>query len=181
MDMNDYVGEFLNDVGAGNVRNAVSKLQASPNAMAKGLVHLAKAVKANQNAMRNERIDNASKAGDLPQIFLPLDSSTTIAASIADTVKGEPTSRVRITDLFIDPRDADDFLVSGIKVGRLDHLVGSGSIPAGSFSSGNQRPPIATPILASGTPAQLSVTNRGGAARRFVGFFTAIDLDFKSN
>jgi len=148
------------------------------------LVQHQKAITASHKKMAQEiklqKLSAASTAGEVPQIFLGIDSRQKapngIPAGQSLVLAVESTEPLRITNLLVDDAIASDFTISRIQVGRLNLLAGSDAVPAAIFKSSVVRAPIATPILPAGTEAKIEVTNRSQAPRDFVAAFTGIDV-----
>jgi hypothetical protein len=145
-----------------------------------GLMQIARQLKKERRKNKMLQMGAASKARNLPQIFLGLDSSDgaglPILAGTTRTVRTEPTTPLRITDLIVQAAFAADFSITRIDIGRLNLLAGGQPIPADAFISGVQRPPVEAPVLPAGTEAAITVVNNGGAARVFRAMFVGIDL-----
>ena len=127
------------------------------------------------SAEASSRRSAAAQASDLPQVLLGINNSS-VAANTSAAVTTQASTTLRITDFFCRDAVGDDFNISAMKMGRLD-LVTGGAVPASMFRSSVQRPPLETPALASSTTISMTVDNLTGAAKRFDGGFTGIDLD----
>ncbi len=168
--------------GGGGGGNAASTEQLRN--MIQTLVQHQKAMAAAHKKMAQElklqKLSAASTAGEVPQIFLGIDSREKapngIPAGNSLVLSVESSEPLRITNLLVDDAIASDFTISRIQIGRLNLLAGSDSVPAAIFKSSVVRAPIATPILPAGTEARLEVTNRSQAPRDFVAAFTGIDV-----
>jgi hypothetical protein len=186
-DVPDYMVGDDDDNGDGddweNVGNnrMVTRRRTVPLAKLKyGIKAIAKQLQKERRKNKMLQMGAASKARNLPQIFLGLDSSdgggAPILAGATRTVRTEPTTPLRITDLIVQAAFAADFSITRIDIGRLNLLAGGQPIPADAFISGVQRPPVEAPVLPAGTEAAITVVNNGGAARVFRAMFVGIDL-----
>lgn len=159
--------------GSEQLRSVLQALVQHQKAMAAAHKKMAQEIKL-------QKLSAASTAGEVPQIFLGIDSrqkaQNGIAPGASLVLSVESTEPLRITNLLVDDAIASDFTISRIQVGRLNLLAGSDPVPAAIFKSSVVRAPIATPILPAGTEAKIEVQNRSQAPRDFVAAFTGIDV-----
>lgn len=116
----------------------------------------------------------AAKARSLPAVLLGFRDS--IAAAATETVTSEPNVKLRPTDLIVRESNADDFVLTSIRIGRVDLITGSVGVPASIFTGAQQRPPISAPVLEAGTNATIGVENLTNAASLFLAAYTCLDL-----
>lgn len=146
-------------------------------AMAQTMVRMAKEMKRIKSAQHERRVFTDAQSGKLPQIFLGVSTAgVTIAAGATLNITAETNTRLRVTDFFVDDAVAADFVINDIQISRLSLFAGNLRIPASSFVTSVQRPPLEAPILPSGTELSVSVTNRSGAPRAFDSMFTGLDV-----
>ena len=170
-----YVGAEVDSLlGSDFARSAPSLANASQQA-----VRAAQAIR-----LVASKVDKLSAGGGggagrggsgYPQILLGIED-TSVAAASTESVTTESTAALRITDFFVRDAVGDDFLLTEMKISRLDILAGSDPIPASMFRSSVQRPPIETPRLPAGTLLTIGAQNITGAAKRFNGCFVGHDL-----
>lgn len=131
-------------------------------------------------AARQAMVQNAAIAESMPAVILPVDTGAVlIVAGAAFTVNVTPVSRVRITRFTVSPAIAGSFIVTSILAGRVNLFAGAGAVPADIFAPNNFGPPIEVPMVEAGTIIQVNGTNVSGAAARFIGAFSTIDLTLK--
>lgn len=123
---------------------------------------------------RMQAMQKAARARFLPAVLLGFRDS--IAAAATEIVSSEPNVKLRPTDLIVRESNADDFVLTSIKIGRVDLITGSVGVPASIFTGSQQRPPISAPELEAGTNATISVENLTNAASLFLAAYTCLDL-----
>lgn len=131
--------------------------------------------------MARENVDYASKAKQLPTVYLGVDSNRQfpagIAAGTSQRVVVTPAIPCRVTGFYTDSTFAADFNVDTLKVATLDLVIGQDGVPATMFVSGICLPPVSAPRLPGGSQAEITFNNIGGAARRARAGFAVIPLD----
>jgi hypothetical protein len=123
--------------------------------------------------------NNAVLAQSMPAVILPVDSGALIGAGVTLGMNIVPVSNVRITRFSVSPAIAGSFIVNSILAGRVNLFAGAGSVPADLFAPNSAGPPIEVPMIQAGTIIQVNVTNFSGAAARFIGAFSTVDLTLK--
>jgi hypothetical protein len=130
-----------------------------------------------------QHLANLTRTEKMPAVPLPVDSLAQAAGGIAAgatlVINVVPLSRVRITNFTISRGIAPNFVINAIQAGRVNLLVGGGSIPADRYAGDSNRGPLEVPLVEAGTIIQVSVTNISGAASRFLGVFDCLDLTVK--
>lgn len=176
----DEVGALI--PGPGTFRRAregygAAGLRGQSKQLARVVVSMAREMKSIRKRQHSARVFEDAQAGKLPQIFLGVSTAgVTIAAGATLNITAETNTRLRVTDFFVDDAIAADFVINDIQISRLSLFAGNLRIPASSFVTSVQRPPLEAPILPSGTELSVSVTNRSGAARAFDSMFTGLDV-----
>lgn len=118
-----------------------------------------------------------ASAGKQPATFMGIGSAlVAVAAGGTVTFQAQPTNAVRIVDFTVPETTAPNFVINDISIGRLRMFQGGNPIPADRFSKDAQRPPFEAPVVTSGTPITVQVTNTSGADAFFVAMFDCIDL-----
>ena len=122
----------------------------------------------------------AALSGLLPTRHLGCDSEAQVAGGILAAgvlgVTASPVVPVRPTHFTTDPTFSASFLINQISMSTVQLVVGEDPIAASCFNSGIALPPTDAPIIASGSPANVNVTNRAGAPQRFNAFFSVLPL-----
>lgn len=119
-------------------------------------------------------------ACDGEAVFLGIDSrlvgsSEPIKPNETKTFVVSTTGPLQITDFYVGDREAPDFVVSDIKIGRHSRLE-SGRLPASMFSSeASQRVPMQAYLPASGE-VRIEVTNISAEPRHFSAGFTGYEV-----
>lgn len=147
---------------------------------AAGLARVAQAAAAATPLVRqvekSRRVRQQALAGLVPQIPLGVRSSSAVSAAGTATIAPESAVPMRLTDFQVSSAIAPFFLISSMRVARLDMLAGSDAIPAECFIPNAKHPPIENPILPAGSPVTVGVENIDGAPHFFFGSFWGIDL-----
>lgn len=125
---------------------------------------------------KTRKLRQQALAGFIPQIPLGVRSSSTVAAGGTATIAPEPSVPMRLTRFEVAPAIADYFLLTSMRVARLDMLAGSDAIPASSFLPNANHCPIENPILPAGSQVTVGVENIDGAAHSFYAMFWGVDL-----
>lgn len=160
----DYVGATNFRLPGGAA--LANKLRGAANAGMKLANTVSKTRKLRQQAL----------AGYIPQIPLGVRSSSTVAAGGTATIAPEPSVPMRLTRFEVAPAISDYFLLTSMRVARLDMLAGSDAIPASAFLPNAQHPPLENPILPAGSQVSVGVENIDGAAHSFYATFWGVDL-----
>jgi hypothetical protein len=175
----DYVGA-VKSMGV-SASQAVRKLQAqgaSDEQLRAVLEPLAK-LKAQAQAItrigRDRQLGNASLAGAIPTLPLPVFLHVLVAAPTQD-IQAQPTRHMRITKFKVSPDCAPNFNVNRIEISGVNVFAGAGAMQAALFSGDTESPPIQAVELAAGVPAIVNVTLRGGADADFSGVLWGVPL-----
>lgn len=174
----NMAGIKLNAQAVGNIRAAQLQSAARRGIMSVSPAMLAAAQTGAQvirHQQKTARLRQLAYAGLIPQIPMGVRSNS-VAANSTTTISPEPGVPLRITNLTVSPTIAGLFLITQIKVARVDMLAGSDAVPATLFAPESRHPPFENPILAAGSQIVLGVENIDAGAHPFYGAFVGIDL-----
>lgn len=175
----DEIGALLRRPSLPNLRRARAKLTKRHRALKSKARTVKKATSVMKNRaqkMRRGRLNDAAKAGMLPQLTLPVDSGVNVLAAATVDIQPQPTRPMRITDFTVSPDIAPSFRINRIEIAGVNLFAGGGAIDASCFVPTVRRPPLQAVLLAAGVPAVINVTNKSGADARFNGMLWGVPV-----
>lgn len=127
------------------------------------------------------KLDVASRAGFQPVRYVGIDSLPQFPLSIPVAgvvgINVNSALKCKIIGFRWDATWAVDFVINQVQVSTLGLILGPVGIPATCFVTGVSLPPTDAPLLTPGSPAVVTVLNRGAAVRNALGMFTVIPLE----
>lgn len=128
-----------------------------------------------RSVAKSRRVRQLALAGALPHIPMGVRVNG-VAAGASGTTSPEPGVPLRITKFVANDISAPWFLITQLKVARLDMLAGGDAVPMSIFSKDANYPPIENPVLAGGSQITVGFENVDAAPHLFSGAFWGIDL-----
>lgn len=127
------------------------------------------------------KLDVAARSGFQPVRYVGIDSLPQFPLSIGvGAVVGlnvNAALKCKIIGFRWDATWAVDFVINQIQISTLGLILGPVGVPATAFVTGVSLPPTDAPLLTPGSPAVVTVLNRGAAVRNALGMFTVIPLE----
>lgn len=115
-----------------------------------------------------------------PQLIAGIASANPVAAGATVAVTATTSVDSEVTDLFVPPSIAQDFVIVSIRAGQFNANMNEAGVPAENLTAlADQRAPVKIGRLAAGTQITITVTNIGTAPRTFRASFQGYDLSTK--
>jgi hypothetical protein len=123
------------------------------------------------------RVVEPKGSSPLERLYLPCNSVGNVAAGAPATITVPPSCDLRVDNYVVAPAIANNFLITGIRIGMKPMLASQGAISAAVFrpdAVGSNN--AVTGLIRAGVPVQIDVLNASGVPTPFFSHFTGLAL-----